>query len=38
MTNGIVNIIIGKPLVSWWELCCAARPDGTISGNEIMFE
>lgn len=38
MTNGIVNIIIGKPLIPWWKLCCAAKPDGTISGDEIMFE
>ena len=34
MTNGVINIIIGKPLVPWWELCCAQNP----SGNEIMFE
>lgn len=34
MTNGVINIIIGKPLVPWWELCCVQNP----SGNEIMFE
>lgn len=34
MTNGVLNIIIGKPLVPWWELCCVQNP----SGNEIMFE
>jgi hypothetical protein len=34
MTKGITNIIIGKPLVDWWELCCVQNP----SGDEIMFE
>lgn len=26
MTNGIVNIVIGNPLVPWWELCCTQNP------------
>ena len=34
MTNGIVNTIIGKPLVPWWELCCTQNP----SNEEIMTE
>lgn len=34
MTNGIVNIIIGKPLVPWWELCCTRNP----TNEEIMTE
>lgn len=34
MTKGIINIVIGKPLVEWWELCCGPNP----SGDEIMFE
>lgn len=34
MTNGIVNIVIGKPLVPWWELCCTQN----FSNEEIMTE
>lgn len=31
MTNGIVNIIIGKPLVSWWELCCTQTNEDIVT-------
>lgn len=34
MKTGITNIIIGKPLVNWWELCCTQNP----SAKEIMSE
>lgn len=34
MTKGIINIVIGKPLVPWWELCCTRYP----SIDEIEFE
>lgn len=28
MTNGVINIVIGEPLVPWWELCCTQSPTG----------
>ena len=34
MSNDVINIIIGKPLVPWHEVCCISNP----SGDEIMFE
>lgn len=34
MTNGIINIVIGKPLIPWWELYCTRFP----SIDEIDFE
>ena len=34
MTGGVVNIVIGKPLVSWQELCCSQNP----TDNEIKTE
>ena len=34
MTNGVINIVIGEPLVPWWELCCTQSP----TGDEIASE
>lgn len=34
MQHGIINIVIGKPIVPWWELCCTQNP----SIDELEFE
>lgn len=31
MKTGIINIIIGKPLVDWWELCCTQNPSEEVA-------
>lgn len=40
MQHGIVNIVIGKPLVPWWELCCSGErnENGTPLLGELMEE
>lgn len=35
----VINIVIGKPLVPWHELCCISNPSGTekISEEEVTL-
>ena len=34
MKNNIINIVIGKPLAPWWDLCCTLN----FSTTEIISE